>query len=398
MSEVSNHLMVAVEDNGAALERFALSQSVLDHAPVGMVITSADDVVIWANLAMDDFFGISRINLVSGSFLPFVHADDRALLEEDGVRLLRGQEITDVREFRWLDADDCTRWGSVRTSIAVSESGEPLRYGESARPCVIRQILDITEKKAAEKELARVLAELRERNVELERSNDELTQFAYVASHDLSEPLRVIAGHVELLARRYEGQLDEDADRYIAFAVDGCTRMRVLIEDLLTYSRAGREVELQPLNLTAAMDDVRRNLGPALGESGGSLIVDGPLPTLLADRTQMVQVLTNLVANSLKYSRADLPPAVHISADHVGHAWRVEIADNGVGIPKEHRERIFRIFQRLHGRDVPGTGIGLAICRKIVERHQGSIEVGESPYGGAAFTIVLPDRERLVND
>jgi PAS domain S-box-containing protein len=396
MTQVSRQLMVAVEDSGAVLERFALSQSVLDHAPVGMVITSADDVVIWANLAMDDFLGVSRVNLVSGLFLPFVHTDDRAVLEEDGVRLLGGQEIPDVREFRWLDGDDRTRWGSVRTSIAIAESGDPLLYGESAQPCVIRQILDITEKKAAESQLARVLAELRERNVELERSNEELTQFAYVASHDLSEPLRVIAGHVELLARRYEGQLDENADRYIAFAVDGCTRMRVLIEDLLTYSRAGREVEFRAVNVTDVMDQVRRNLEPALAESGGSLIVDGELPTLSADGAQLVQAFTNLVANSLKYSRPGLPPAVHVSADHDGNSWRIEIADNGVGVPSVHRERIFRIFQRLHGRDVPGTGIGLAICRKIVERNQGSIEVGESSYGGAAFTICLPDRETLV--
>jgi signal transduction histidine kinase len=118
----------------------------------------------------------------------------------------------------------------------------------------------------------------------------------------------------------------------------------------------------------------------------------------LADRTQLVQVLTNLIANSLKYCRPDLPPVVRVSARHDKNSWRLEIADNGVGIPKEHREKIFRIFQRLHGRDVPGTGIGLAICRKIVERHQGSIEVGENPNGGAAFTVVVPDREILANE
>ena len=398
MTEVANQLMVALEDNGTALARFALSQSVLDHAPVGMVITSTDDVIVWANLAMDEFLGIARDRLVRSWFLPFVHAQDRVVLSEDAARLLADREIPEVREFRWFDGDGQTRWGSVRTSIAVADSGEPLLYGDPARPCIIRQILDITEKRAAEFELGRVLAELRERNVELERSNEELTQFAYVASHDLSEPLRVIAGHVELLARRYEGQLDENADRYIAFAVDGCTRMRVLIEDLLTYSRAGREIEFQPVDLAEVIEQVRRNLARALEEAGGSLIVDGPVPMVWADRTQLIQILMNLVANSLKYRRPDLAPDVHVSATHRGAVWRLEIADNGVGIPKEHRERIFRIFQRLHGRDVPGTGIGLSICRKIVERHQGSIEVGDSPYGGAAFTIVLPDREVLEDD
>jgi PAS domain S-box-containing protein len=398
MTDLSNMLMVAVDDGGIGLERFALSQSVLDYAPVGMVITSADDVVIWANVAMDDFLGFSRAQLVSGSFLSFVHVDDRAVLSDDAAHLLADQSIAGVREFRWLYRDGKTRWGSIRTSIATAESGEPLLYGEPPRPCVIRQILDITDKKAAEKELARVVAELQKRNVELERSNEELTQFAYVASHDLSEPLRVIAGHVELLARRYEGQLDENADRYIAFAVDGCTRMRVLIEDLLSYSRAGREAAFQPIGLTELMEQVRCNLGPALEESGGSLIIDGKLPTLIADRTQLIQVLTNLVSNSLKYCRPDVAPVVHVSGRNEKGSGRIDIADNGVGIPKEQRERIFRIFQRLHGRDIPGTGIGLAICRKIVERHQGTIEVGESSFGGAAFTVVLPSREGTGNE
>jgi PAS domain S-box-containing protein len=398
MTDLSSQLMVALDDGGIGLERFALSQSVLDYAPVGMVITSADDVVIWANLAMDDFLGISRSQLVTSLFLSFVHVDDRAALSEDAACLLADQKIADVREFRWLNRDGKTRWGSIRTSIATAESGEPLLYGKPPRPCVIRQILDITDRKAAEHELARALAELQRRNVELERSNEELTQFAYVASHDLSEPLRVIAGHVELLARRYEGQLDENADRYIAFAVDGCTRMRVLIEDLLSFSRAGREMEFQSVELADAMEQVRRNLGPALMESEGSLFVDGELPTLRADGTQLVQVLTNLVANSLKYCRPELAPIVHVSALHSEDSWRIEIADNGVGIPKEQRERIFRIFQRLHGREIPGTGIGLAICRKVVERHQGTIDVSESRYGGAAFTICLPDRETLANE
>jgi PAS domain S-box-containing protein len=380
---------------GTAFEEFALSPGVFDHAPVGMVITSADDIVLWCNVVMDEFLGVSRPQLISRSFLEFVYHDDRVLLAQDAELLLADQKIPSVREFRWFDHDGGIRWGSIRTSIAVAESGEPLLYGTPPSPCVIRQILDITDKRNAEEELARVLAELRERNVELERSNEELTQFAYVASHDLSEPLRVIAGHVELLARRYEGQLDETADRYIAFAVDGCTRMRVLIEDLLNFSRAGRTVEFEAVDITDVIEQVRRVLKPALVDSRGSLEVEGELPTVHGDRTQLTQIVANLVANSLKYSRPGVSPEVHVSADRSEGSWRLQVADNGVGIPVEHRERIFRIFQRLHGRDVPGTGIGLAICRKLAERHRGSIEVGESRYGGAAFTIVLPDHETL---
>jgi light-regulated signal transduction histidine kinase (bacteriophytochrome) len=347
---------------------------------------------------MEDLLGISRAELVGSPFLPFIHADDPKLLAVDAAHLLAAKGVQEVLEFRWRDGAGGRRWGSVRSSIGIAESGEPLLYGNPACLCVIRQILDITAKRTAEEELASVMAELRERNAELERSNEELTRFSYVASHDLSEPLRVIAGHAELLARRYEGQLDEDADRYIAFVVDGCTRMRALIEDLLRYSRSGREIELRPVDLTDAMQQVLRDLGPALEECGGSVELDGALPTLLADRSQMIQVLSNLVSNSLKYRRPDVSPVIHISASRVKNSWKLEIADNGVGIPIEHRERIFQIFQRLHGRDFPGTGIGLSICRRVIEHHQGTIEAGESPYGGAAFNILIPDRKTVSNE
>jgi PAS domain S-box-containing protein len=388
----ANQLLVAVDGGQVELGCFALSQSVLDHAPIAMMITSANDELIWANVKMEEILETSSAGLADRrSFLSFVHAEDQNGLATDTSELLTKEIVPDIREFRWLDLKGGTHWASVQTSIAMAESGEPLLYGEPARPCLIRQIIDITERKTTEQELARALEEIQERNVELERSNEELTQFAYVASHDLSEPLRVIAGHVELLSRRYAGQLDDDADRYIAFAVDGCTRMRILIEDLLSYSRAGREITLEVVDFDDVVMQVRRNLGPALEGAGGSFVVDGELPTFRADRRQLIQVFTNLVANSLKYAQEGLAPEVHMSARHEGRFWRIEIADNGIGVPEQHRERIFRIFQRLHGRDIPGTGIGLAICRKIVERQQGSIEVADSAYGGATFAVILPD-------
>jgi signal transduction histidine kinase len=198
-----------------------------------------------------------------------------------------------------------------------------------------------------------------------------------------------------LLAQRYQGQLDANADRYIAFAVDGCTRMRTLIEDLLRYSRAGREVAFEQVEMFEIMDQVRRNLAAALKASGGSLQVDGELDSVIADKSQLIQVIENLVNNSLKYAKPSVPPEVQVSTSREPGSWRLQIADNGVGIPEEYRHTVFRIFQRLHGREIPGTGIGLAICRKVVERHHGTIEIGDSAYGGAQFTIVLPQREAL---
>jgi len=396
MGKQMGQASVSLGSSGTQAEStFVLSQSVLDYAPIGMLITSADDKIIWANHAMEVLLGVPRPQLVDGAFLPFVHEIDRCVLAEDSEQLLSVQKVAGVREFRWLHHGGGIRWGSLRTAIALGDSGEPLLYGEPQRPCLIRQILDITEKNNAENELARVVADLQERNIELERSNEELTQFAYIASHDLSEPLRVISGHVELLAQRYQGQLDANADRYIAFAVDGCTRMRTLIEDLLRYSRAGREVAFEQVEMFEIMDQVRRNLAAALKASGGSLQVDGELDSVIADKSQLIQVIENLVNNSLKYAKPSVPPEVQVSTSREPGSWRLQIADNGVGIPEEYRHTVFRIFQRLHGREIPGTGIGLAICRKVVERHHGTIEIGDSAYGGAQFTIVLPQREAL---
>jgi PAS domain S-box-containing protein len=203
MSKRLIQLPVVIDDGGKTLGRFALSQSVLDHSPIGMAITTADDHVIWVNAAMnDDILGISRAHLDDRPFLSFVHPDHQAGVAEDTARLLCGEVAPPAREVRWIAPDGSTRWVSVRTSIATSESGQPLLHGDPALPCLIRQLLDITQRKSVESELALVLKQLQARNTELERSNEELTQFAYVASHDLSEPLRVIAGHVELFSQR----------------------------------------------------------------------------------------------------------------------------------------------------------------------------------------------------
>ncbi|MEX1103059.1 MAG: ATP-binding protein, partial [Dehalococcoidia bacterium] len=226
------------------------------------------------------------------------------------------------------------------------------------------------------------------------RSNQELAQFAYVASHDLQEPLRMVASFTQLLSRRYKGQLDDDADEFIRFAVDGVTRMQSLINDLLAYSRVGtRNNAMEPTDVNFLIERVCIDLAPAIEESGATVTSTG-LPTLDVDPTQFGQLLQNLVANAIKYRSPGRAPEVSVTGAHEDGAWHFTVKDNGIGIDPDYFDRIFIIFQRLHGKeDYEGTGIGLAICKKIVERHGGRIWVESEPHTGSAFHFTVPDRE-----
>jgi signal transduction histidine kinase len=227
---------------------------------------------------------------------------------------------------------------------------------------------------------------------ELARSNDELQQFAYVASHDLQEPLRMVSSYTQLLAKRYKGKLDSDADDFIAYAVDGANRMQKLIQDLLAYSRVSRQAgEPEIVSAETILGHVLYNLQMALEESG-AVVTHDPLPTVRVDERQLLQLFQNLVSNAIKFRGPD-PLRIHVSAKRVGQEWLFSVCDNGIGIDPQYAERIFVIFQRLHTReDYPGTGIGLAICRKIVERHGGRIWVESEVGKGATFYFTLRDQ------
>jgi NO-binding membrane sensor protein with MHYT domain/nitrogen-specific signal transduction histidine kinase len=231
---------------------------------------------------------------------------------------------------------------------------------------------------------------LQRNSEELGRSNAELEQFAYVASHDLQEPLRMVASYTQLLARRYRGKLDNEADEFIGFAVDGATRMQTLIRDLLSYSRVMTQGHsLQPADATVACDMARRNLQKSIEESGATVSV-GPLPTVRADVTQLTQLFQNLIGNALKY-RNERAPRIRVDAKAGDQEWLFSVQDNGIGIESQYFERIFQMFQRLHTRDkYSGTGIGLAICRRIVERHGGKIWVESEPGQGSTFHFAIP--------
>ncbi|WP_447983946.1 sensor histidine kinase [Nitrospira sp. Nam74] len=225
---------------------------------------------------------------------------------------------------------------------------------------------------------------------ELTRSNADLQQFAYVASHDLQEPLRMVASYTQLLAKRYKGKLDADADEFIAFAVDGATRMQQLIKDLLAYSRVTTQrAPSKPTECTQALEAALNNLHVAI-EKQHALVTYDPLPTVVVDGTQLTQLFQNLISNAIKF-HGDQPPRVHLSAVRHGNEWLFSVRDNGIGVDPQYADRIFVIFQRLHtSADYPGTGIGLSLCKKIVEQHGGRIWVDSHAGQGSTFYFTLP--------
>jgi signal transduction histidine kinase len=270
-----------------------------------------------------------------------------------------------------------------------------LKDGLARLPEAVRRALQekrlLRLRRQAEEDLARKVEELA-------RSNADLEQFAYVASHDLQEPLRMVAAYTQLLAERYRGKLDENADKFIGYASEGALRMQTLIQDLLAFSRVGRNgIACGRVDCNVAIKEVLKSLGPAIQESG-AVVTHGELPAVWADRSQMTQVFQNLIGNAIKF-RGKEPPAISVQAEKAGQHWLFSVSDNGIGIAPEYAENIFVVFQRLHDRtEYPGNGIGLAICKKIVERNGGKIWVeAQAGHGshhgsdhGSVFKFTMP--------
>jgi signal transduction histidine kinase len=308
----------------------------------------------------------------------YIYPDEQSRVMAAINEAVRTESIFEL-EHRVLRVDGSLGWTFSRAVPIKDTNGQIVDWFGTAT--------DITERKRAEESLSK-------RTEDLARSNADLERFAYVASHDLQEPLRMVASFTQLLAKRYRGKLDADADEFIGYAVDGARRMQALINDLLTYSRVGtRGKKWAPTSCEAVLEAAQMNLKNAIEETGG-VVTHDPLPTVQADETQLRQVFQNLVGNALKF-HGSAPPRVHVSAQEVDGEWRFSVRDDGIGIDPQYAERIFVIFQRLHTEaEYPGTGIGLAISKKIVERHGGRIWVESAPGHGATFYFTLGTVER----
>jgi PAS domain S-box-containing protein len=287
---------------------------------------------------------------------------------------------SEVFEKEYLRADGSRFPAELRTFLITDDSGNPIGMWSIVR--------DVTQRKQAEMEREAAIKALK-------RSNEDLKQFAYVASHDLQEPLRMVASYTQLLAERYEDQLDQKAHKFIHYAVDGAQRMQILIRDLLAFSRVETRAQaFKPVESHHVLGIAMANLETMIDETG-TLVTSGDLPNVQADEPQLTQVFQNLISNGIKFRQASTTPRIHVSAQRIEDRWRFAVQDNGIGIDSKYKERVFVIFQRLHTRhEYPGTGIGLAMCKRIVHRHGGRIWFESTAGKGTTFYFTLPPIKR----
>lgn len=349
-----------------------------DLAPVAYCTILPDGFISEINLAGAELLGHERGALKTLPFDMFVAQDSLVDYRSFKIKVIQSivKQTCEVTLMRGDDRIDVQLEG-----VAVSTTGnEGIRVS----------MTDITAIKNAHREIARLNESLRRHLRELERSNTDLEQFAYVVSHDLQEPLRMITGFIGLLRNYYEPLFDERGREYMAFVLEGAQRMQRLIHDLLQYARVSSRIEEPgPVDLAEVVEFAVANYSQKIAESGARVIT-GEMPVLKADRTQLAQVFQNLLANALEYAHPDRAPEIEVRAEKQDHEWTFSVKDNGIGIDAAFFNKIFLIFQRLH-RDGPGTGIGLAVCKKIVERHGGRIWVESAPGQGATFFFTLPD-------
>lgn len=377
LTDAFNHMLEQIESQDRAIrehhERLNLA---LKASGVGTWNLDLEENRISLDEFANPLFGYpaGAYDAAYDLFLLMIHSDDRQRVSQE-MREATAASGGYETSFRVKWPDDSLHDLSARGKVVRGAAGGQTR--------MTGVIWDVTERKRAEARLARLLQEL-------ERSNKELELFAYVASHDLQEPLRMVSSYTQLLERRYSAKLDDDAREFIAYAVDGASRMQRLINDLLEFSRVStRGKPLEKTNVAEILGNVRANLSVAIEESG-ALVTNDFMPVVMVDPGQLGQVLQNLIANGLKF-RNGTRPHVHVRAIESPEHWEFSVSDNGIGIEKQYFDRIFVIFQRLHtAGDYQGTGIGLALCKRIIERHGGRIWVESTPNEGSTFSFTIP--------
>jgi PAS domain S-box-containing protein len=391
---VASQLSVALF-NAQLFDENAHRLAIIENASNLIALMSVEEqIIIYINSAGAELAGYTHVEQVLGQPLAqFYHPDEFARIKTKALAVALAKGVWRGESF--IKRTDGEHVPVDQTIFVICDNQD--------HPQTLATIVtDITERKQAEKTLQKINEELEARVTErtetlmvrtreLEQSNAELEQFAYVASHDLQEPLRMITSYVQLLAHRYQDQLDNDANDFIGYAVDGATRMQQLINDLLAYSRVGTTVRLfEPTPCPNVIKQVIHNLEPAILESKATITYD-ELPVVMADKLQLEQLFQNLISNAIKFC-SQARPQIHITAkQNQVNEWVFSVQDNGIGIEQIYADRIFVIFQRLHTRDkYSGTGIGLAICKKIVERHNGQIWFESQLGQGTTFYFTIP--------
>jgi PAS domain S-box-containing protein len=359
----------------ALVKSEARYRTLVESLPQKICLKDSDSVWVSINESFARDLKIRPEEVVGKTDYDFFPRELAEKYRADDARIMRTGIIEDLDE-EYVENGQRRFVQTVKT---------PVRDKQGNTSGILVTFWDITERKLAEQRLKTM--------ADLERSNKDLEQFAYVASHDLQEPLRMVSSYTQLLGERYRDKLDADANDFIGFAVDGANRMQRLISDLLTYSRVGtRAKPLEAVDSHAALGRAVANLRASIDECG-ALVTNDDLPAVLADEGQLVQLFQNLLANGIQFRREAQPPRVHVSAVMESGEWVFSVKDNGIGIPAEFRSRLFVIFQRFHKRDqYPGTGIGLAICKRIIERHGGRIWVESEEGSGSTFRFTLPAR------
>ena len=348
--------------------------AVVESSGDAIIGKTLDGVITTWNHGAEKVFGYSSSEAV-GKPMQMLVPPERANEEPDILaRVERGESVEHF---------ETVRVRKDGKGIDVSVTISPIRDSSGAIVGVSKVARDITERKHAEQRLA-------DKAEELARSNRELEQFAYLASHDLQEPLRMVASYTQLLAERYGGKLDENADKFLGYAREGALRMQVLIRDLLAFSRVVQAgVPRKPVDCNVALEEAVQSLTAAIEESG-AVVTHAALPNVWADQTQIAQVFQNLIGNAIKFHDG-APPECAVSAEKSGRNWLFSVSDNGIGIAPEYAENIFVVFQRLHARtEYPGNGMGLAICKKIIQHYGGTIWVESQVGQGSTFKFTLP--------